>query len=221
MPVNTSSSSVPVVFHCNVNGIGPRVEELRRASAGASVISLQDTRLRDERDAADFFRREWPGYSAYTIVHNDAGLGCSLLVKATVPHRLTARRSGSRHRLLIAEVRLPDGLLCTVASLHVPPLNARNGVLLRSDLVEMGLSGRKALLVGDLNARSADLGCRSTNLNGDVLFDIIDHLEVVVLNDPRAATIQHVSHSYEDCLDWALSTPALAPVLACMTGSDV
>ena len=180
MSVKTTSSSAPVVFHCNVNGIGPRVEELRRASSGASVISLQDTRLRDEREAAALFRREWPGYVAY-----DAGLGCSLLVKAAVPHRLTARRTGSRHQLLMAEVRLSDGLTCTVASLHVPPLNARNGVLLRTDYLEMGLSGRRALLVGDLNTRSADLGCRSTILNGEVLFDIIYHHEVVVLNDPQ------------------------------------
>ena len=204
-----------------MNGIRPRVAELHRLLAGATVVVLQDTRLRDERAAEVLFGTEWPGYVAYSLLHNEDGPGCSVLVRRTVGHRLTDRYTFSRHRLLVVELDLPEGRV-SVASLYVPPLRAAGGAPLSSGVVERAFAGhRRTILVGDLNARTTDLGCRSSNANGDILAEVVDHLDLVVLNDPGRPTFRHVAHAFEDCLDWCLTTPSLASSLLARRGPDV
>ena len=54
-----------LVYHANLNGIGPRIDEVGRASwtlMDFDVISLQDTRTRDDAAAARLFGRTWPGF---------------------------------------------------------------------------------------------------------------------------------------------------------------
>ena len=51
-----------LVAHANTNGLGPRTEELREVFKGATVISLQDTRLRDGRA---YWASEWPDFCVY------------------------------------------------------------------------------------------------------------------------------------------------------------
>ena len=199
MPLNSPAPLHRLAYHANVNGVRGRTEELQRATEGYAVVALQDTRLRDAQAAEAFFLQEWPGYAAYSFVQDGEGPGCSLLVRATVRHSLAFRTSFSRHRLLGVELVLPDGSHRTVASLYVPPLRAGVGHL-RSDLVRTALSAERALLLGDLNARSTVLGCRSTNANGDVLESLLDELGAVVLNDPGVPTFQHVSYAFQDCL---------------------
>ena len=212
------------VYHLNVNGLGPRLEELRAATSAASVISLQDTRLRDPVGAEVLWRTWWPDHRVYSFDHDEAGLGCALLVRARLRQRLVLRRTVERHRLLSVEVTLEDGGLLHVASLHVPPEMCVGGAPLRRDFLEEVLGvgpRRRALLVGDLNGRSLELGCRRTNANGVELLEFIEDSGTVVLNNPALATFHHSSCDFSDCLDWALASPAAAGLFAASVGEDV
>ena len=218
-PVQSQAS--PLVIHVNVNGLRPRLAELHQISAGSLVLVLQDTRLRDWRAAEDLFRTEWPDYAPYSILHSEDGPGCSVLVHRSVGHRLTDSYTFFRHRLMVVELDLSVGRV-SIASLYAPPLRATGGAPLSPGVLERAFArpGR-TLLVGDLNARTTDLGCRSSNANGDVLAEVIDHLDLIVLNDPGQPTFRHVAHAFEDCLDWCLATPSLAPSLSVRRGPDV
>ena len=207
----------PLVFHLNVNGLGARLEEVVQATRGVAIISLQDTRIR--RDS-DVWRTHWPLYSIFEFRHDDDGPGCALLVLSAMKHRLLLRRTEDRHRLLAAEIVLHDGLKLTVGSLYVPPRSNADGSVLRQDFLDAVLCSRQAVLVGDLNARSRELGCRSTNTNGTALVAYIDTSGAVVLNAPSIPTFDHNSVNFRDCLDWALASPPTSALLSCSIGED-
>ena len=226
MPVRTPRVRPQAVagFHANVNGLGPRLEELQAATSAADFISLQDTRLRDPARAEETWRTWWPDHHVYSFGHDADGLGCALLVRATLRHHLLLQRSADRHRLLVAELTLPDGGSLAVASLHVPPEASVGGAPLRRDFLEAvfgGSSRRRVLLLGDLNARALELGCCSTNTNGVELLEFVEASGTVVLNNPAVPTFHHSSCSFSACLDWALASPAAAGLFFATVGEDV
>jgi exonuclease III len=212
----------PFVYHANVNGIGPRLDELQAATRSATVISLQDTRLQQLPRAEEVWRRYWPDFRPFFFLHDEDGPGCALLVRASAHPQLLERRTTERHRLLVAQLRLDDGGFVAVASLYVPPVSTVDGATLRQDLLQLALgSHRRSVLVGDLNARSEELGCRTTNTNGLELQEFLERSGTVVLNNPAQATFHHASCSFHDCLDWALATGAAANLLYAVLGEDI
>ena len=203
MPENSAASALPPLgpvfaYHANVNGLGPRLEELQAATRSADVVSLQDTRLRCPERDDELWRTWWPDHRAYSFSQDADGLGCALLVHTRIQHRLLLRRSASRHRLLVAELVLHDGGGLVVASLHVPPEASVGGSPLRRDFLEAVFGGdgpRRRILLGDLNARALELGCSSTNTNGVELLEFVEESGTVVLNNPAVPTFHHVSCS--------------------------
>ncbi|MEL7308140.1 MAG: endonuclease/exonuclease/phosphatase family protein, partial [Pseudomonadota bacterium] len=211
-----------VVFYANVNGMRARADELRRAAQPFDIVALQETRLRSDVEAAALFRTIFPQHIvAASFPHNEDGAGCALLVRAGLPFRVSLRMSTDRHRLLGVEVDLPGCPSLSVATLYVPPRGSVGGYRLRPDLLETALSPQRALLVGDLNARSAALGCQSTNTNGRTLERFLDSSGALVINDPGIPTFLHSSRAFEDCLDWGLATPSAAAFLSCAVGADI
>jgi hypothetical protein len=210
----------PSAYHANVNGLGPRLEELRVASLGFAFVSLQDTRL-GEAAGRRRIAEAWPTHRAYGFHHSEDGPGVSLLVHASFRQREVLRETRHRHRIVAVEVELADGgRPLVVASYYAPPEDA-NGLLERP-LLEAVLDTPRALLLGDLNARSRDLGCRGSNHNGDILAETLDALGAVALNDPQQPTYYSLSYRAFDCLDWALATPSAARILPyCELGGDV
>ena len=89
-----------LVYHINVNGLGPRLEEVSAASAGAAVLSLQDTRLRDAQREAAMLTTWWPAYRTYSFLHDADGPGCALLVRSCLRQRILQRRTVDRQRLI-------------------------------------------------------------------------------------------------------------------------
>lgn len=79
------------VYHINTNGMGPRLEELQAAASMASIVSLQDTRLRDRDRAESLWRSWWPDFAVHDFLHDDDGPGCALLIRSSLQHRLVTR----------------------------------------------------------------------------------------------------------------------------------
>ena len=209
------------LIHLNANGVRPRVAELRPLTRTAFAVSIQDTRLRDP-DQRDLWQQWWPEFRPYFFAHDDGGPGCALLVRSTLRQELVVQVSRDRQRLLSVLVTFPDGWRLLISSLHAAPANPeRGGVPLEMDLLRWGLEFPTAVLVGDLNARSEDLGCRSTNGSGDVLAAFLAESGDFVLGDPSVPTFSHNSCDFTDCIDWALASPGAAAFLSCSVGQDV
>ena len=209
------------IVHLNANGVRSRLEELQLLTRTAVAVSLQDTRLRDP-DQAQWWRTHWPHFRTIFWPHDDAGPGCALLVRASLRQEVVCRLSRDRQRLLSVLVTFPDGWRLLVSSLHAAPANTeRGGRPLDRDLLRRGLAFPTSLLVGDLNARSEDLGCRSTNRNGEELAAFLEASETLVLGDPAVPTFSHSSCDFSDCIDWALASPAAAASLSSVVGPDV
>ena len=209
------------IVHVNANGVRARLDELRRLTRTAAAVSIQDTRLRDP-DQAQWWRTNWPEFRPYFWTHDDDGPGCALLVRSSLRQEVANRRSCDRQRLLSVLVTFPDGWRLLVSSLYAAPANLeRGGRPLAVDLLRQGLSYPASLLVGDLNARSLDLGCRSTNRSGEELAEFLDASGTFVLGDPAVPTFSHSSCDFSDCIDWALATPAAAASLSSTVGLDV
>ena len=214
-----SPLSVPFVpfsiWHANVNGMGPRREELRAATANSAVIVFQDTRVRGDLPNAELWTRHWPEYSAYFFSHDHDAPGSVVLVHRSFHHSLEHRESRLRQRLLSVKVRNRDGRDVLVSSLY-----SAQGPLDRS-LLDLAFSAPAAILVGDLNARHLELGCSSSNESGDVLLSFLEERPVVVFNDPNVATFHHTACSFSDCIDWALGSASIASQFGCSVGPDV
>ena len=168
----------------------------------------------------DLLRRTWPQYFVYGFWRDEQGPACHLLVHASLQHREVLRITNSRHRLIAVEIDLPDGAPLTVASLYAPP-SLLSGHL-QPEMLESILRRPRALLLGDLNAKSLSLGCRGRNRNGTILEETIDVTDAVVLNEGRVPTFHSVSYDAYDCLDWAIASPRAARLFPrCRVGQDL
>ena len=151
----------PLFVHLNANSLRNKVEEVRALVSGADVVSLQDYRL----PSLDALRSLLPDFVAYGWPHERAGTGLALLVTSRAQQRELWRSDVRRHRCVAVEVRLPSlgNAPLTVGSYYAPPHPTQH---LDARLLTRCLSGPRAVLLGDLNARHAALGCRTSNSNG-------------------------------------------------------
>ena len=209
---SAADASAPFVWHCNVSAVRPREEELQAATSGCPVLALQETGFRREEEAVEAFRRLWPDYHLVGhFVHDGEGVGCALLVHHHLRWRAPSRRSVRRHRSLSVDVLLRDRWL-RVTSLYAPPV--ASGFDLDGGLLSAGLDAPFSLVVGDLNARSVLLGCRSTNRHGEDLADFLERAQSVVsLREVTRPSFLHRSCGFQDTIDWALATTAAARLL--------
>ncbi|MEL7308005.1 MAG: endonuclease/exonuclease/phosphatase family protein, partial [Pseudomonadota bacterium] len=211
-----------IVWHANVHGVRPRQEELQAATSGYTVLSLQETGFRSEEEQRSTYLRLWPDHCLVaTFLQDEGGVGCALLVHRQEHWRGAFQFSARRHRLLGVDVRIGSRWL-RVAALYVPPV--ASGFQLDVQLLADGLGSPLAVLVGDLNARSVDLGCRSTNAHGRALADfLLDGPEdgAVILNDPGQPTFLHNAADFCDTIDWVVATPRASQFLRADLGRDV
>ena len=219
MAPQTSTPLPPLsCWHANTNGLGHHFEEVRAAAQSHQIISLQDTRTRPEGTAP--LLRAFPQHHVFGFTHDEAGPAVHLLVLGALRPRQVLTLDSSRHRLIAVELDLPGGPL-RVASYYAPPPRTSGRALSRAFL-DQAFDAPRVLLLGDLNARSVDLGCRQTNPNGDILAQAIDELDLVVLNSPDRSTYYSNFNDSHDCLDWALaSAPAARLFGHCKVTEDV
>jgi exonuclease III len=209
------------IFYANVNGIRSRSPDLCEAAGLYNVIVLQETRLSSRPDSFALLSNLFPSHRVASFLpHDHQGVGSCILVHQSIPYTERLVFTHQRHRLLSIEVRPEGKAPVTISSLYAPAFTAVGGSYLRNDLLEAGLFHRRAILVGDLNAKSQALGCQATNSSGKNLLSFLNRSNVLVLNDPREATYQSPVSGLMDCLDWCLATPAVASSFLCSIGED-
>ncbi|CAF4764582.1 unnamed protein product [Pieris macdunnoughi] len=65
--------------------------------------------------------------------------------------------------------------------------------------------------MGDLNAHHIVFGCQSNNSRGNSLYNLIDELDLCILNDGSATTVQ-IPNRNASAIDVTLVNPAIAPL---------
>ena len=83
------------------------------------------------------------------------------------------------------------------------------------------MSHPRAIIAGDLNCKHQYFGCRRTNGAGDKLFAMIEHNDLVVMNNPSEATVD-VLGARPDIVDYVLATTAASKLAqACYVGEHM
>lgn len=186
------------------------------------IIALQETRVRTLDELTTLCARFFPNHRlASYFLYDRNGTGSAVLVHTHTSYRTLLSLTENKHRLLSVLIRKPGGPSFTFSSLYAPSTGTHGGAQLKDSLLDAALFYRNALLLGDLNARSVALGCRTTNTNGMTLLRYINNTENVILNDPSQPTFLRVGTGYADCLDWAVATPHTSSHLTCGRGTDV
>jgi hypothetical protein len=204
------------LFYCANVGSSVRTvaEELALAARPYSVLAFQETGLRAEEDARRFCRRFFPDHRLLLFIALDAqGTGCIMLAHRHTKVLAADQRSAARHRLQWIEV-VVKGRVVRLCSLYVPAVST--GMAFDHSLLRLGLSRRCAVVAGDLNARSAELGCRSTNAHGrELAAFLLDQATdtAVALTDPTTPSFVHRSTPFADTVDWAIATPSASGFL--------
>lgn len=151
--------------------------------------------------------------------------GVALLVNNKIKHKLVDKRAIDGHVLITIEINdnnyFPFPLY--ISSLYVHPLNARHRTHgFNTTLLDLALSYKYAILVGDLNARHLDIGCKGTNLHGKAFLRYLNTNNNVILNNTNIPTFAHCAHNFTDTLDYALATPSIVPkIKQCIIDKDI
>ena len=142
-------------------------------------------------------------YKPRTLNPSDGG-GVAILVRDGIPH--TRILSGLADNLENVGICVENGSnFLNVIALYSP---ART---LSFDAVKGYLElGSELLLLGDLNANSAAIGCKRQDYNGNVLDQILDELDLVVINDDSTPTYFQYKSNHSEILDLILSSASVA-----------
>ena len=61
----------------------------------------------------------------------------------------------------------------------------------------------KLIVIGDLNAKTKNLGCNNTNKNGELLEELVLESNILIANN-NEATYSRIHDKSNDILDWCL-----------------
>ena len=168
------------------------------------IMCLNEVKYSHEE--ANLFLRFDSYYVYYKprIKNPSDGGGVAILVRDVIPH--TRIMSGLADNLENVGIRVENGsnflnLIALYSPARTLSFEAIKGYL---DL------GSELLLLGDLNANSAAIGCKRQDYNGNVLDQILDELDLVVINDDSTPTYFQFKSDHTEILDLILSSASVA-----------
>ena len=156
------------------------------------------------------------GYSTYFKVSNvnpNQGGGVAVLIRSDIAHSLI---TGIDEHLEIVGLKIELEEVCfDFFSLYSPPCK----VIPYEFFSSLEITKTNFILVGDLNAKSKSIGCKSQNSSGDVLDEILTDFSIIIHNDESPTYFQYQGeirenelniNQYTELLDLVLSSSDLA-----------
>lgn len=170
------------------------VEELEQRGQSVDVISLNETKIRAELAALTY-----SSLSKFSFVSQErssrSGGGVAVLVRRELSYTEIAIGTDSDEIVGVAiRVNAED---VAVFSWYNRPDKTLNGDLL-SDLTR---AYPQLIICGDLNARSALIGCTGDNSSVKVLAEKLEQLDLISLNAHLGHTYIHPTRPYSELLD--------------------
>ena len=167
------------------------------------IVSIQEVKLNQEQ--ANLFLR-FEGYNIHykpRQINPEYGGGVAIIIKNTIANSAIVDLDDSLDNI---GIRVETKDICfNLFSLYAPAKTLNyNSIKKYSEL------GAEIFIMGDLNAKTPTVGCRTLDPNGKVLDEVLSsNLELCVLND-RSPTYFTFNSDYSEILDLMLSSTRLA-----------
>ena len=186
--------------HININSITKHKDELLARFSNYDVISVNETNLRSERQFSLY------GYNIFrndrVSTGNKAGGGVILAVKQHIKCREIYNKTTNNNEVIAVEVETKQLRNILISSIYTHPKSKIELDIFR-DLFNLN---NNCIIVGDLNAMSAELGSRKTNGKGRQLLELINEGCIECVED-EYTTFE--KDDYEEKLDWILASQPL------------
>ena len=109
-----------------------------------------------------------------------------------------------------------QGKTIALATIYNPPGNTPN----INNFKHILKSHPLAIFMGDYNCKHVFFGCKKANKEGDILFDILEELELLITNDDTPT--HRPGTNIADLLDLAIVSRQMAPKIeSCEIGQDI
>jgi hypothetical protein len=82
-----------------------------------------------------------------------------------------------------------------------PPESKKNKELSKDMLNFIHSNHEKYFIIGDLNNKHAQFGCKENSKNGNILKTFINDTEAMIINDPNQCTYKQTNSDYTEILD--------------------
>ena len=200
------------ILHININSLKSKRQLLTEYMEECSpdIVLINESKLANE----DRIR-----FAKYKMARKDRdkrGGGVAILIKENIKHSIIDS-SNLTEEVLGIEISINQQPMAVVA-LYNPPAVKLNPEVFKyfTDKYE------NCLFIGDFNSKHQYFGCRTTNLNGNILFDIAEEHDLHIMNDPSETTHLNKATGNADILDMAFATNSvLNRVTDCYVGEDL
>lgn len=175
----------------NINSFRKYKQELIKTFPDIDIFALNETRLPSPEAQITL-----PGYTIYRHDrHHKVGGGVLLAIKQSLQSNHIFSGTIEHNEITAAEIKLRNNERLLLASIYCPP----EITLSKKALLHISNLHHRHLILGDLNAKHVELGCKTTNKSGRILDEwIIDRqLEIIGNSQP---TFQKGDH--KDKIDW-------------------
>lgn len=156
----------------NANGLRNKIDELTEfiTQQEPDIVAINETHAKPS------YRLKIPDYNIFRTDRIDrTGGGSAIYVRKDLTATLHSTKSDTFEQTSIV-VQLPDNSLIKIISMYNPPdciPDLETFKQLFSDSIN-------TILLGDLNSKHEEWGCRKRNRNGQHLYDIIDRLNLTL-----------------------------------------
>lgn len=189
----TPNDPILKVCHYNINSVLKYKQELLTTFPNVDIFSLNETRLPSPKTPLTF-----PGYTMYRQdrTHKTGG-GVLIAIHNSLQSNHVYSGNIEHNELVIVELKMKNNERILLASIYCPPEFSLSNKAL-DKIVNLH---QRHLILGDLNAKHDELGCRTTNKRGRVLDEWIlkNNLEIIGSSLPT-----YQKGDYQEKLDWAM-----------------
>lgn len=181
------------VCHYNINSARKYKQELLTTFADTDIFALNETRFPSPTTQFSL-----PGFTLYRQDRtNKTGGGVLLAFRNSLQSNHVYSGTIEHNEIVIAELKMKNNERLLLASIYCPP----NISLSTKALDKIVNLHHRHLILGDLNAKHVELGCRTTNKSGRILDEWIleNHLEIIGETSPTFE-----KGNYREKLDWVM-----------------
>ena len=199
------------IVHFNINGLRSNKPLLVQYmnEHKPDIICINETKL-DQNSKISF-----TGHKMIRRDRNARGGGVAILIRKEMEFKIIETNE-IEAEILGIELNVNQSKTAIVAIYNPPGVTPD-----KNTFKKITEKYKNCLFVGDFNSKHPYFGCKRSNDNGHVLFDISEDLDLTILNNPDEDT--HMAYTGNtDILDMAFSSVNLTPrIEECYVGEDI
>lgn len=182
------------ICHYNINSARKYKHELLTTFTDVDIFALNETRFTSPTTQFSL-----PGYSIYRQDRlKKSGGGVLLAFRNTLQSNHVFSGIIEHNEIVVVEIKMKSEERLLVTSIYCPP----DRTISKKALDKIINLHPRHLILGDLNAKHVELGCRTTNTSGRILDEWIIENQIEIIGG-KTPTFE--KGNYNEKLDWVLS----------------